>query len=55
MEDAAARAGRLVKVTNVAWGASSRAVTLGRTDGLTKLIVDPESGRLLGAGIVGPP
>jgi dihydrolipoamide dehydrogenase len=29
-------------------------LTLGRTDGLTKLVIDPESERLLGVGIVGP-
>ncbi len=34
-------------------GASGRALTLGRTDGLTKLIIDPETERVLGAGIVG--
>jgi dihydrolipoamide dehydrogenase len=36
------------------WGASGRALTLGRTDGLTKLLIDPETERVLGAGIVGP-
>ncbi len=36
-----------------AWAASGRAVSLGRTDGLTKLIVDPESDRLLGVGLAG--
>jgi dihydrolipoamide dehydrogenase len=29
-------------------------LTLGRSDGLTKLVVDPDSKRLLGVGIVGP-
>ena len=43
-----------VAVTRFPWAASGRAVTLGRSDGLTKLIIDPETGRLLGAGIVGP-
>ncbi len=32
---------------------SGRALTLGRTDGLTKVLIDPESHRVLGAGIVG--
>jgi dihydrolipoamide dehydrogenase len=41
-------------VARLQWGASGRAATLGRADGLTKLVVDPESGRLLGVGIVGP-
>jgi len=35
------------------WAASGRALSLGRDDGLTKVLVDPESRRLLGAGIVG--
>ena len=53
-EDEAQRAGRAVKVARFAWAASGRATTLGRPDGLTKLIVDPDSGRVLGVGIVGP-
>ncbi len=36
------------------WQASGRALSLGRPDGLTKLLVEPESRRVLGAGIVGP-
>ena len=35
------------------WGASGRALTLDRTEGLTKLLIDPESERVLGVGIVG--
>jgi dihydrolipoamide dehydrogenase len=35
------------------WAASGRALSLGRDDGLTKLLVGPESKRLLGAGMVG--
>ena len=35
------------------WAASGRAIGVGRTDGSTKLLFDPESRRLLGAGIVG--
>jgi dihydrolipoamide dehydrogenase len=50
----AARDGRVVKVAKREWAAAGRALTLGRTDGLTKLIADPESGRVLGVGIVGP-
>ncbi len=41
------------EVVKYVWGASGRAVTLDRTDGLTKLIVEPGTGRLLGVGIVG--
>jgi dihydrolipoamide dehydrogenase len=50
----AQRTGQAVKIAKFVWAASGRAATLGRTDGLTKLIVDPDTGRLLGAGIVGP-
>ncbi len=35
------------------WAASGRAMTLGRTDGLTKIIFDPDTERILGIGIVG--
>ena len=36
------------------WQASGRALALGRAEGLTKLLVEPESRQILGAGIVGP-
>ena len=36
------------------WAASGRALGIGRTEGLTKVLFDRETGRLLGAGIVGP-
>jgi dihydrolipoamide dehydrogenase len=42
-----------IKVAKFLWGASGRALTLDRPDGLTKLIVEPETERLLGVGIVG--
>jgi dihydrolipoamide dehydrogenase len=45
--------GREVKVTKFNWGASGRATTLGRNEGLTKIVFDPESQRVLGVGIVG--
>jgi dihydrolipoyl dehydrogenase len=54
MENEAQRAGRTVKVTRFQWAASGRAATLDRSDGLTKLVADAESGRVLGVGIVGP-
>src|SRR5262249_53840641 len=44
---------REVKIARFPWGASGRAATLGRQEGLTKLVVDPESDIVLGAGIVG--
>jgi dihydrolipoamide dehydrogenase len=53
-ESAAKEKGLKVEVTRFPWAASGRAVTLGRSDGLTKLVIDPASKRLLGAGIVGP-
>jgi dihydrolipoamide dehydrogenase len=45
--------GREVEVARFPWGASGRALTLGRTEGLTKVIYDPETERVLGVGIVG--
>lgn len=45
--------GRAVKVARFPWAASGRAMTLGHPEGLTKLIVDPDTERLLGVGIVG--
>jgi dihydrolipoamide dehydrogenase len=45
--------GRSVKIARFPWAASGRATTLDRNDGVTKLIIDPESERVLGVGIVG--
>jgi dihydrolipoamide dehydrogenase len=53
-EAQAQKDGRKVTVAKFPWGASGRAITLDRTDGLTKLILDPETERLLGVGLVGP-
>lgn len=36
------------------WAASGRSLSLGRDDGLTKALFEKETGRLIGAGIVGP-
>ncbi len=36
------------------WAASGRALSLGRPEGFTKLLFDPQSGRVLGGAIVGP-
>jgi dihydrolipoamide dehydrogenase len=52
-ENQAQAEGRTVRVARFPWTASGRALTLGRTDGVTKLIFDPETERLLGVGIVG--
>ena len=53
-EAQAAKEGRHVTVAKFPWGASGRAITLDRTDGLTKLILDPATERLHGVGLVGP-
>ncbi|HET7219277.1 MAG TPA: dihydrolipoyl dehydrogenase [Vicinamibacterales bacterium] len=53
-ENDAAKQQRQVTVARFPWGASGRAITLDRTDGMTKLVIDPRSGRVLGVGIVGP-
>jgi dihydrolipoamide dehydrogenase len=42
-----------IEVAKFPWAASGRAISFDRTDGLTKLIVDPHSERILGVGIVG--
>lgn len=49
----AKRDGVKVSVETYPWAASGRAQALGITEGLTKWLVDPESGRVLGCGIVG--
>ena len=43
-----------VEVAKFPWAASGRAVTLDRNDGVTKLIIEPETERILGVGICGP-
>ncbi len=42
-----------VQVARFSWNASGRALTFDRPEGLTKMIVDPETERILGVGIVG--
>jgi dihydrolipoamide dehydrogenase len=53
-ETEAEKQGRKIAVARFPWGASGRAISLGRTDGVTKLIIHPESERVLGVGICGP-
>jgi dihydrolipoamide dehydrogenase len=53
-ETEAAAQGRAVDKAVFPWAASGRALSLGRDEGLTKLLFDPETHRLLGAGMVGP-
>ena len=45
--------GLAVEKGSFPWAASGRALSLGRSEGLTKLIIDPADGRVIGAGIVG--
>jgi dihydrolipoamide dehydrogenase len=49
----AEKEGREIKVAKFPWAASGRAMTLDRTEGMTKLILDPATERVLGVGIVG--
>lgn len=53
-ETEAKEQGRKVKVARFPWAASGRALTLDRTDGVTKLLIDPDTERVLGVGICGP-
>jgi dihydrolipoamide dehydrogenase len=52
-EDDAKKQGKRVEIAKFPWGASGRATTLDRNDGLTKLVVEPGTERVLGVGIVG--
>jgi dihydrolipoamide dehydrogenase len=52
-EEAARRENRPVKIQRFPWKYSGRAATMGAPEGLTKIIVDPPSGRIIGAGMVG--
>jgi len=53
-EAQAQKDGRKVTIAKFPWGASGRAITLDRTDGLTKLLLDADTERILGVGLVGP-
>ena len=53
-ESEAKAKGRAIEKATFPWAASGRAIGTGRDEGLTKLIFDGESRRLVGAGIVGP-
>ena len=52
-ETEAQKQGRKVEVAKFPWAALGRAVAIDRPDGLTKLIIDPPTERVLGVGIVG--
>ncbi|MDL2275214.1 dihydrolipoyl dehydrogenase [Desulfosarcina sp. OttesenSCG-928-G10] len=53
-ETEARKKGIPVETARFPWAASGRAATIGRTDGLTKMLMDPVTERILGVGIVGP-
>jgi len=53
-ENEALAQGRTVEISRYPWAASGRAQALGRTEGMTKIIVDPETDTVLGVGMVGP-
>lgn len=53
-ESEAQQQGREVTVSRFPWGASGRATTLNRPEGVTKIITDPLTHQLLGVGICGP-
>jgi dihydrolipoamide dehydrogenase len=52
-ETQAAKDGRKVDVVKFPWGASGRAISIDRVDGMTKLLIDPQTERIVGVGIVG--
>jgi dihydrolipoamide dehydrogenase len=52
-ETLAQKDNREIKVAKFPWGASGRAMTIDRTEGMTKLLIDPQTERVLGVGIVG--
>ena len=45
--------GRKISIAKFPWGASGRAQTLGRGEGMTKLIIDPKSEKIIGVGLTG--
>jgi dihydrolipoamide dehydrogenase len=53
-EAQAQKSGRPFAIAKFPWAASGRAITLDRTDGLTKLVLDPDTEQILGVGLVGP-
>jgi len=52
-EAEAEKLGLKVEVAKFPWPASGRAIAIDRVDGMTKLIIDPETERILGVGIAG--
>jgi dihydrolipoamide dehydrogenase len=52
-ETQAQKENREIKVAKFPWAASGRAMTVDRTEGMTKLVLDPQTERVLGVGMVG--
>jgi dihydrolipoamide dehydrogenase len=52
-ETQAQKENREIKVAKFPWAASGRALTLDRPEGMTKLLIDPQTERVLGVGVVG--
>ncbi|MEW6512179.1 MAG: FAD-dependent oxidoreductase, partial [Bacteroidota bacterium] len=52
-EAEARQKGTAIEVAKFPWTASGRALSFDRTDGMTKLIIEPETERILGVGVVG--
>jgi dihydrolipoamide dehydrogenase len=52
-ETQAQKENREIKVAKFPWAASGRAITIDRPEGMTKLLIDPQTERILGVGIVG--
>ncbi len=53
-ETQAQQENREIKIAKFPWAASGRATTIDRTEGVTKLLIDPQTERVLGVGITGP-
>jgi dihydrolipoamide dehydrogenase len=53
-EDQARAEGRDVSIARFPWGASGRALTLDRDDGISKLVIENGTERIVGVGLVGP-
>jgi dihydrolipoamide dehydrogenase len=52
-ETEAKKQGRRVEIAKFPWGALGRALAIDRPEGLTKLVIDPDTERVLGVGVVG--
>jgi dihydrolipoamide dehydrogenase len=52
-ETEAKKQGRKVEIAKFPWAAIGRAIAIDRPDGMTKLVIDPETERILGVGLVG--